>query len=421
MIQFHIEAPDKGLEAALQDKIDNLTKPKGSLGTLEALALQVGLIQQTLSPVLRHPVNVIYASDHGIADEGVSKSPKEVTRQVIHNFLNGGAGVCYLARQHGFELKIVDGGVDFDFPVIPQLIDRKVRKGGTRNFLHEAAMTVEEMEKALQYGADIVTDCYNEGCNVISFGEMGIGNTAASSMWMTCLTQIPLIDCVGAGSGLDSEGVRHKYNVLKRSLENYKGDGSALDVMRYFGGYEMVMAVGGMLRAAELKMIILVDGFIMTNCVLVASRLYPEMQSYCVFGHCGDEAGHKRILDFLGAKALLAPYTPYDTDKSSLVTAWNAQGRPYYDYSKYNTGRLPAFGQIDVRVDKTFYLKRCMLGFYIDLQNVTKSTFKQPDIYMSTGVIENPSAPITEQRYKMKYIEQKSGTLMPTLGITFEY
>ena len=133
MIQFHIEAPDKGLEAALQDKIDNLTKPKGSLGTLEALALQVGLIQQTLSPVLRHPVNVIYASDHGIADEGVSKSPKEVTRQVIHNFLNGGAGVCYLARQHGFELKIVDGGVDFDFPVIPQLIDRKVRKGGTRN------------------------------------------------------------------------------------------------------------------------------------------------------------------------------------------------------------------------------------------------------------------------------------------------
>ena len=147
MIQFHIEAPDKGLEAALQDKIDNLTKPKGSLGTLEALALQVGLIQQTLSPVLRHPVNVIYASDHGIADEGVSKSPKEVTRQVIHNFLNGGAGVCYLARQHGFELKIVDGGVDFDFPVIPQLIDRKVRKGGTRNFLHEAAMTVEEMEK----------------------------------------------------------------------------------------------------------------------------------------------------------------------------------------------------------------------------------------------------------------------------------
>lgn len=116
-----------------------------------------------------------------------------------------------------------------------------------------------------------------------------------------------------------------------------------------------------------------------------------------------------------------APYTPYDVEKSSLVTAWNAQGRPYYDYTKYNTGRLPAFGQLDVRVDKTFYLKRCMLGFYIDLQNVTNSKFKQPDILMSTGVIENPSAPMAEQRYKMKYITQKSGTLMPTLGITFEY
>lgn len=304
MITFPIEKPDTALASALEDKINNLTKPKGSLGTLEKIALQIGLIQQTLSPALHHPVNVIYASDHGIADEGVSKSPKEVTRQVIHNFLNGGAGVCFLARQHGFELKIVDGGVDFDFPPIPQLIDRKVRKG-TRNFLYEAAMTQAEMELALEYGAEIVSDCQREGCNVISFGEMGIGNTAASSMWMTCLTDIPLIDCVGAGSGLDDEGIRHKYNVLKQALDNYPGTREAIDVMRYFGGYEMVMAVGGMLRAAELKMVILVDGFIMTNCVLAASRLYPDMLPYCIFGHCGDESGHKRVLDVLGAEPLL--------------------------------------------------------------------------------------------------------------------
>lgn len=304
MITFHIEKPDPAITEALQDKINNLTKPKGSLGTLEEIALQIGLIQQTLSPTLNHPVNVIYASDHGIADEGVSKSPKEVTRQVIHNFLNGGAGVCFLARQHGFELKIVDGGVDFDFPAIPQLIDRKIRKG-TRNFLHEAAMTREEMEQALQYGADIVSDCHKEGCNVVSFGEMGIGNTAASSMWMTCLTGIPLQECVGAGSGLDSSGVQHKYNVLKAALENYEGDNNPLEVISYFGGYEMVMAVGGMLRAAELKMIILVDGFIMTNCVLAASRLYPEMLPYCIFGHCGDEAGHQKVLNALNAKPLL--------------------------------------------------------------------------------------------------------------------
>lgn len=304
MISFQIHKPDTAIISALRDKIDNLTKPKGSLGTLEELALQIGLIQQTLSPSLRHPVNIIYAADHGIADEGVSKSPKEVTRQVIHNFLNGGAGICFLARQHGIELKIVDGGVDFDFPSIPQLISRKVRKG-TRNFLYEAAMTNEEMELSIQYGADIVTDCHREGSNVVSFGEMGIGNTAASSMWMTCLTGIPLIDCVGAGSGLDNEGVRHKYNVLKQSLHQYKGDNSPLNVICYFGGFEMVMAVGGMLRAAELGMVILVDGFIMTNCVLAASALYPEMLPYCIFGHCGDEAGHKRVLDALQAKPLL--------------------------------------------------------------------------------------------------------------------
>ena len=304
MISFNIQKPDIAIDTALQDKINNLTKPKGSLGTLEEIALQIGLIQQTLSPELHHPVNVIYASDHGIADEGVSQSPKEVTRQVIHNFLNGGAGVCFLSRQHGFEIKIVDGGVDFDFPAIPELIDRKIRKG-TRNFLYEAAMTQEEMEKALEVGAEIVTLCHEEGCNVISFGEMGIGNTSASSMWMSCLTGIPLIECVGAGSGLNAEGVRHKYNVLKAAQDNYKGDGSTLDIMRYFGGIEMVMAVGGMLRAAELKMIILVDGFIMTNCVLVASRLYPEMLPYCIFGHCGDESGHKKILDYLHAEPLL--------------------------------------------------------------------------------------------------------------------
>ena len=304
MIKFNIERPDENISDKLIDKINNLTKPKGSLGRLEELARQIGLIQQTLSPKLSHPVNVIYASDHGIADEGVSLSPKEVTRQVIYNFLNGGAGVCYLARQHGFEIKIVDGGVDYDFPENPRIINRKIRKG-TRNFLYEAAMTYEEMEKALEYGAEIVEQCFNEGCNIISFGEMGIGNTSASSMWMTCLTGIPLDKCVGAGSGLDKNGVNHKYNVLKKSLENYKGDGSTLGVMRYFGGYEMVMAVGGMLKAAELKMIILVDGFIMTNCVLAASRLYPDMLHYCIFGHCGDEAGHRRVLDSLNAKPLL--------------------------------------------------------------------------------------------------------------------
>jgi nicotinate-nucleotide--dimethylbenzimidazole phosphoribosyltransferase len=166
-------------------------------------------------------------------------------------------------------------------------------------------MTEEEMNLCIERGAEIVRICHEEGSNVLSFGEMGIGNTSASSLWMTCFTNIPLQQCVGAGSGLNNEGIRHKYKILKQALDNYTGDGSPLEIIRHFGGYEMVMAIGAMLQAAELKMIILVDGFIMTNCILAASKLYPEVLAYAVFGHCGDESGHRLVLDALGAKPLL--------------------------------------------------------------------------------------------------------------------
>lgn len=304
MKTFHIELPDEAIRTSLIDKINNLTKPKGSLGRLEELALQIGLIQQSLSPVLSKPQNIIFAADHGIVEEGVSLSPKEVTWQQISNFLHGGAGINFLCRQHGFELKIVDAGVDYDLPYEQGIINMKVRKS-TRNYLHEAAMTEEEMELCLERGAEVVKQCHAEGCNVISFGEMGIANTSASSMWMTYFTGIELSKCVGAGSGLNNAGIRHKYEVLKQAMDNYKGDASPRDIIRYFGGYEMVMAVGAMLQAAELKMVILVDGFIMTNCMLAAFKLYPEVTAYAIYGHCGDETGHKLVLDAMGAKPLL--------------------------------------------------------------------------------------------------------------------
>lgn len=304
MKTFSIERPDEAIRELLIDKINNLTKPKGSLGRLEELALQIGMIQQTLEPTLKHPQNIIFAADHGIVEEGVSLSPKAITWQQISNFLHGGAGVNFLCRQHGFVLKIVDAGVDYDLPYEKGIIDKKVRRG-TRNYLYEAAMTAEEMRLCLERGAEVVRDCREEGSNVLSFGEMGIGNTSSSSLWMTCFTGIPLEQCVGAGSGLDSAGVRHKYEVLKRALEGYKGDGSPLDIIRYFGGLEMVMAVGAMLQAAELKMLILVDGFIMSSCILAASQICPAVLDYAVFGHCGDEAGHKLLLDAIGARPLL--------------------------------------------------------------------------------------------------------------------
>lgn len=304
MKQFTIEKPDEVIRPLLMDKINNLTKPKGALGTLEELALQIGWIQQTLSPTLRSPQNILFAADHGIVEEGVSKSPKEITWQQLSHFLHGGAGVTFFCRQHGFKLKLVDAGVDYDLPYEKGIINMKVRKS-TRNYLHEAAMTREEMELCIERGAQVVRDSYNEGCNVVSFGEMGIANTSSSSLWMHALTGIPLAQCVGAGSGLDDEGVRHKYNVLKQSYDNYQGDYSPEDIIRYFGGYEMVMAIGGMLQAAELNMVILVDGFIMTNCMLAASKLYPNVLHYAIYGHQGDEAGHKLVLDVLHAKPLL--------------------------------------------------------------------------------------------------------------------
>ena len=302
---FHIERPDQQIKQLIIDKIDNLTKPKGSLGTLEEIALQVALIQQTLTPILKNPQNILFAGDHGILEERVSPTPREVTWQQVLHYTRGGAGVNVFCEQHGFGLKIVDAGVDYDFQGNPSVIDMKVRRG-TRNFLHEPAMTQEELELCIKRGAEIVRRCIDEGSNVLSFGEMGAGNTSAASVWMNRFTGIPLEKCVGAGSGLNKAGVQHKLDVLQQALNNYKGNGSVLDIMAYFGGYELVMAVGAMLQAAEKHLIILVDGFLMTACMLAASKLYPHVTDYAIYGHCGDESGHRMMLDALGAKPLLS-------------------------------------------------------------------------------------------------------------------
>ena len=304
---FKIERPDGKMRAAIQDKIDNLNKPKGSLGVLEELAMQVCLIQQTLTPSLAHPCHLLLGGDHGIEREGVSVSPREVTWQQMINFTRGGGGVNMFCRQHGFKLRIVDVGVDYDLSAIPGIINRKIARG-TRNFLYEPAMTEEEFDKAIQVGIDLVDDCLSEGCQVLCIGEMGIGNTSPSSIWMSLFCDIPLDECIGAGAGLDTPGIRHKREVLRQAVANstlYTLN-STLSILRYFGGFEMIAAIGAMLRAAEQHLSILVDGFIMTACALAACRLYPEAQSYMVFGHCGDESGHRRMLDAMGAKPLLS-------------------------------------------------------------------------------------------------------------------
>lgn len=308
MKTFDIHPTDKSLQASIQEKIDNLNKPKGSLGQLEELALQICLIQQTLTPKLTHPCHLLLGGDHGIEHEGVSVSPREVTWQQMVNFTRGGGGVNMFCRQHGFKLRIVDVGVDHDLSDTAGIIDRKIARG-TRNFLHEPAMSQEEYEQALATGAALVDDCQKEGCNVVCIGEMGIGNTSPSSIWMHLFCHIPLEECIGAGAGLDTPGIRHKYEVLSKAVANYQANTHHLSPdtpISYFGGFEMVAAIGAMLRAAELKMVVMVDGFIMTACALAATLLYPASRDYMVFGHCGDESGHRRMLDFLKAKPLLS-------------------------------------------------------------------------------------------------------------------
>ena len=292
----------KSLQADIQKKIDNLNKPKGSLGRLEELAMQICLIQQTLEPSLDHPCHLLFGGDHGIEREGVSVSPREVTWQQMINFTRGGGGVNMFCRQHGFKLRIVDVGVDYDLSGVDGIINRKIARG-TKNFLYEPAMSEAEYNQAIQTGSDLVDDCIAEGCQILSIGEMGIANTSPSSIWMHLFGNIPLEDCIGAGAGLDTPGIRHKFEVLNKAVERFKA--SSFDPLSYFGGFEMIAAIGAMLRAAVKHLVILVDGFIMTACAIAAIRLNPAAQDYMIFTHQGDESGHKKMLDIVGAKPLL--------------------------------------------------------------------------------------------------------------------
>ena len=310
MKPFDIQPVERSLAEAIQHKIDNLNKPKGSLGRLEELAMQVCLIQQTLEPSLAHPCHLLLGGDHGIEREGVSVSPREVTWQQMMNFTWGGGGVNMFCRQHGFKLRIVDVGVDYDFPIEngELRIENYKIAYGTKNFLYEPAMSEEEFNRAIAVGVNLVDACCAEGCRVLCIGEMGIGNTSPSSIWMSLFGDIPLKDCIGAGAGLNNDGIRHKYEVLSKAVENYRASihrSSAISPLAYFGGFEMIAAIGAMLRAAEQHLIILVDGFIMTACALAAIRLYPASQDYMVFTHCGDESGHKMMLDIVDARPLL--------------------------------------------------------------------------------------------------------------------
>jgi len=303
-LDFVICPRSETLATTLQTKIDQKTKPLGALGQLESLALQIGLCQNTLTPSLNKPCIIVFAGDHGIVESGVSAYPQTVTAQMVANFLSGGAAISVFARQHQLELLIVDAGVNADLASHPGLIDAKIGKG-TLNFLTHPAMAAEDCNKALQAGAELVLQLHNDGCNCMGFGEMGIGNTSSAAMLMHCLTAMPLAQCVGRGTGLNDDQLQNKLSVLQQALNQHKDITEPLDVLATFGGFEIAMMVGAYLKAAESKMLIMVDGFIASTALLVACKLYPHVLEYCVFSHVSSEQGHQALLDQFNARPLL--------------------------------------------------------------------------------------------------------------------
>ena len=305
MKHFNIQAPAKAILPDLKQKIDNKTKPLGALGQLEEIVLQIGLIQNTAEPHLQKPAIVVFAGDHGIAAEGeVNPYPQEVTAQMVYNFLNGGAAINVFSRQHNIHLQIVDAGVNHDFEEHPRLISAKIAKG-TRNYRYEPAMREEECAEAIKKGAAIVRQIFYNGSNVIGFGEVGIGNTSSATLIMSAITGISIGECVGNGTGLDREGVRLKQRILEEVMDKHKETRDPLQVLSILGGYEIAMICGGILQAAELKMTILIDGFIVSSALLIAAKLYPDVLDYCLFTHVSGENGHPELLHYLKVTPIL--------------------------------------------------------------------------------------------------------------------
>lgn len=292
---------DSVLADALDAAINNKTKPPGSLGMLETLARQIGMIQQTTRPHIVDPALIVFAGDHGVVAENVSAYPQSVTWQMVENFLAGGAAINVFARQNNCALHIVDAGVNHDFGVRAGLLDRKVAHG-TRNFAQEPAMSAEQCAQAMQRGADLVADMKG---NVLGFGEMGIGNTTSAAAIMHLITQLPVAECVGAGTGLAKDGILRKQEVVQHAVARHGSLNTPLEILAAFGGFEIAMIAGAMLAAAERRMVLLIDGFIITSALLIVVRLQPSILDYCVFAHCSDEHGHRQMLAHLGARPIL--------------------------------------------------------------------------------------------------------------------
>ncbi len=300
----------------LQHKINNKTKPIGALGQLEHMAIQLGCIQHTLTPQVTKPHIVVFAADHGIAAHGVvNPYPQAVTAQMVLNFVQGGAAINVLCKHNHIALTVVDAGVNYDFdPALP-IIHNKVAKG-TQDYTQAHAMSQLQVTECLTKGAAIVQDIYHTGCNTIGFGEMGIGNTSSAALIMHHYTGLPLQACVGKGTGANATQLQAKLQALQAAAAYHKltTPHTPHHIMERVGGYELVMMAGAYLKAYELGMAIVVDGFIATAALLLAIHTHEPTQpisahsallANCIYAHTSNEQGHTQMLEYISAIPLL--------------------------------------------------------------------------------------------------------------------
>jgi nicotinate-nucleotide--dimethylbenzimidazole phosphoribosyltransferase len=289
---------------SLQHRLDTRTKPQGSLGRLETLAVRIGMILQSEQPRFTRPCIMVFAGDHGMAREGVSAYPQDVTAQMVANYLNGGAAINVLARQHGLGLYVINAGVASPLQAAPGLLDHSIAPG-TRNAIREPAMSVEQCTTAIDTGRRLVANAISNGSNALLFGEMGIGNTASASLLLHRVTGWPLTQCVGRGTGLDDAGLARKLHALEAASTRVTRALEPLDTLREFGGFELAMLVGAILECAQQHCVAVIDGFAVSVCALLAQKLDPSALEHCVFSHCSAELAHRALLEHLGHKPLL--------------------------------------------------------------------------------------------------------------------
>ena len=295
-----IQRPNRELWPLLQKHLDSLTKPPGSLGRLEELAKAFGLMRGSTLLSFDNPAIFTFAADHGISREGVSAYPREVTAQMVLNFLRGGAAINVLCRHFGIQNVVVDIGVDYEFPELDGLLSRKIGRG-TENFLTGPAMTETQAIQAIEAGLNLA-----EGHDIVGTGEMGIGNTTSSAAILASVTGLPVDEVVGRGTGVDDERLRHKTSVIRKALELHQPDPKdGLDLLGKIGGFEIGAIAGLIVGAAARRIPIVVDGFISGAGAIIATLLAPACRDYLFFSHVSRERGHKRMLECFDARPIL--------------------------------------------------------------------------------------------------------------------